>query len=101
MKLSLLLALLPLALAAPAPVLVPRAGSPIPGRYIVKMKNENLQQVIQGALKLLRKDPKHVYGFGNFGGFAADMADDIVDLIRNLPGVRLFESRIVLLLMYL
>ena len=87
MKLSVLLALLPLALAAPAPVIVPRAGSPIPGRFIVKMKNENLQQLVDTALKLLRKDPAHVYKFAGFGGFAADMADDIVELIRNLPGV--------------
>ncbi|KAH7396922.1 subtilisin-like protease [Phaeosphaeria sp. MPI-PUGE-AT-0046c] len=92
MKLSILLALLPLALAAPAPMIVPRAGSPIPGRYIVKMKNENLQNLIDTALKLLRKDPAHVYGFGTFGGFAADMADDIVDLMRNLPGVEYVEQ---------
>lgn len=89
MKLSVLLALLPLALAAPAPMIVPRAGSPIPGRFIVKMKNENLQQLVDAALKVLRKDPAHVYNFGGFGGFAADMADDIVELIRNLPGVRI------------
>lgn len=87
MKLSLLLSLLPLALAAPAPMVVPRAGSPIPGRYIVKMKNQDLQKLIDTALKLLKKDPAHVYGFGNFGGFAADMADDMVELMRNLPGV--------------
>jgi hypothetical protein len=87
MKLSVLLALLPLALAAPAPMIVPRAGSPIPGRYIVKMKNQDMQNLINTALKLLTKDPAHVYGFGGFGGFAADMADDIVELIRNLPGV--------------
>jgi hypothetical protein len=92
MKASMILALLPLALAAPAPMLVPRAGTPIPGRYIVKMKNQNLEQIINAALKLLNKDPAHVYGFGNFGGFAADMADDIVELIRNLPGVRLVCS---------
>jgi hypothetical protein len=87
MKLSVLLALLPLALAAPAPIVVPRAGSPIPGRFIVKMKNENLQQLVDTALNLLRKDPAHVYKFAGFGGFAADMADDVVELIRNLPGV--------------
>jgi hypothetical protein len=87
MKLSLLLALLPAVLALPAPVIIPRAGSPIPGRYIVKMKNENLEALINTALKLLRKDPAHVYKFGGFGGFSADMADDIVELLRNLPGV--------------
>jgi hypothetical protein len=87
MKLSSLLALLPLALAAPAPMIVPRAGSPIPGRYIVKCKNEQPQQSIDAALKLLKKNPAHVYKFGNWNGFAADMADDVVELIRNLPGV--------------
>jgi hypothetical protein len=92
MKLSLLLALLPAVLALPAPVLIPRAGTPIPGRYIVKMKNDNLEVLINTALKLLRKDPAHVYKFGSFGGFSADMADDIVDLLRNLPGVSVSMS---------
>jgi len=92
MQLSVLLALLPLALAAPAPMIVPRAGAPIPGRYIVKMKNENMQQMVNSALKLLRKDPLHTYGFAGFGGFAADMQDDIVKLIRNLPGVEYVEQ---------
>ncbi|KAF1911490.1 subtilisin-like protease [Ampelomyces quisqualis] len=92
MKLSVLLASLPLALAAPAPMIVPRAGAPIPGRYIVKMKNENRQAFIDTALKLLTKDPIHVYSFGNFGGFAAEMADDIVETISNLPGVEYIEQ---------
>lgn len=87
MKLSLLLALLPVALALPAPVIVPRAGTPIPGRYIVKLKNQNLENLINTALKLLKKDPTHVYKFGGFGGFSADITDDIVELLRNLPGV--------------
>ena len=87
MKLSVVLALLPLAMALPAPLLVPRAGSPIPGKYIVKLKNENLENLINTALKLLKKDPAHVYKFGNFGGFAAEISDDIVELLRNFPGV--------------
>lgn len=88
MKLSLLLALLPAVLALPAPVLIPRAGSPIPGKYIVKMKNGNLESLINNALKLLNKDPAHLYNFGGFGGFAAEMNDQVVQLLRNLPGVR-------------
>ena len=51
------------------------------------MKNENLQALIDAALKVLKKDPVHVYKFAGFGGFTADMADDIVELLRNLPGV--------------
>ena len=96
MKLSLLLALLPVALALPAPVIVPRAGSPIPGRYIVKMKNENLQALIDAALKVLKKDPVHDYKFAGFGGFTADMADDIVELLQNLPGVSLSALKMTL-----
>ncbi|CBX91628.1 similar to subtilisin-like serine protease PR1A [Plenodomus lingam JN3] len=92
MKLSILLALLPVALALPAPVIVPRAGSPIPGKFIVKMKNENLEELINSALKLLNKDPAHVYNFGGFGGFAAEMNDGLVQLLRNLPGVEYIEQ---------
>lgn len=92
MKLSILLAFLPAVLALPAPVIVPRAGSPIPGRYIVKMKNQNLDVLINTALKLLKKDPAHVYKFGGFGGFAADMADDIVEALRRLPGVSVTDA---------
>lgn len=97
MQLTLLLSILPaLAYAAPAPVpaplLAPRAGSPIPGKYIVKLQNKNLQNLIEGALKLLRKDPAHVYQFGGFGGFAAEMSDDIVQLLRVFPGVEYIEQ---------
>lgn len=87
MKLSLLLAILPVVLALPAPVIVPRAGTPIPGKFIVKMKNQDLENLINTALKMLKKDPAHVYKFGAWGGFAAEMTDDIVNLLRNLPGV--------------
>lgn len=90
MKLSVLLAILPVVLALPAPVIIPRAGAPIPGKFIVKMKNQNLENLINTALKLLKKDPAHVYKFGGFGGFAAEMSDDIVELLRNLPGVSIF-----------
>ncbi|KAF2626159.1 oryzin precursor [Macroventuria anomochaeta] len=93
MQLTLLLSLLPaMALALPAPVLQPRAGTPIPGKYIVKLKNQNLQVLIEDALKLLKKDPAHVYQFGNFGGFAAEMSDDIVKLLQNFPGVDYIEQ---------
>ncbi|CAO2655571.1 Nn.00g043740.m01.CDS01 [Neocucurbitaria sp. VM-36] len=102
MQLSVLLALLPLALALPAPapepapVIIPRAGSAIPGRYIVKMKNQNLESLINSALKIIKKDPRHVYKFGTFGGFAADMSDDVVTLLRNLPGVDYIEQDAVI-----
>ncbi|KAF3006545.1 subtilisin-like serine protease [Curvularia kusanoi] len=93
MQLSLLLSLLPaLALAAPAPILQPRAGSPIPGKYIVRLANQDLQTALETALKLLPKDPAHVYQFDGFSGFAAEMNDNIVKLLQKLPGVEYIEQ---------
>jgi hypothetical protein len=88
MKLSLLLWLLPaMTLALPAPVIPPRAGSPIPGRYVVKIQRHNYAAILKAARNMLKQDPIHVYDFGNFGGFTADMTDDMVERIRRLPGV--------------
>lgn len=101
MQLSFLLSLLPvLALAAPAPVvrlqpapiLRPQAGDPIPGRYIVRLQNQGLPTILEGALKLIKTEPAHVYRFGNFFGFAAEIDDDIVDLLSNFPGVEYIEQ---------
>lgn len=84
-ELSLLAAVLPLALGAP--ILAPRAGQAIPGKWIVKMKSEALQDIVEEALAFLDKEPAHKYSFGKYKGFAAEMKDDIVKLIANLPGV--------------
>lgn len=91
-ELAVAAALLPLTFAAP--VLQPRAGQAIPGRYIVKMKNDVLEDLVQEALKYLTDGPKHVYGFGKYKGFAADMADDIVEILAKLPFVR-FQSSLM------
>lgn len=91
MRLSLLLAVLPVVLAAP--VINPRAGTIIPGKYIVKMKNDALQEALQGALDLLEKTPHHTYSFGSYKGFAAEMTDAIVALVSKLPGVCRFTFR--------
>lgn len=88
MKLSLLFAFLPAVLALPAPVLVPQAGTPIPGKYIVKMKNGGSSNLVDAALKLLNKKPSHVYKSNGFGGFAAEISDQIVELLQKLPDVR-------------
>ena len=95
MKTSILLAAaLPLALAAPAavtndaPIIAAREGFAIPGKYIVKMKNDAAQEIIEKAIAILSKEPQHRYGFGNFKGFAAEIRDDIVEILKKLPGVR-------------
>lgn len=80
-----LAAALPLALAAP--VITPRAGQVIPGKYIVKFKNDALQDVVEGALALLKKSPDHVYSFGKYKGIAGEISDSVVELLAALPGV--------------
>lgn len=82
---AILAAILPLAYGAP--VLYPRAGQAVPGKWIVKMNNDVLDDVVQEALKFLSKGPEHVYGFGKYKGFAAEISDDIVQILSKLPGV--------------
>jgi hypothetical protein len=83
---ALIAAILPLAFGAP--VIYPRAGQAVPGKWIVKMNNDVLDDIVEEALKFLTKEPEHVYGFGKYKGFAAEISDDIVELLSNLPGVR-------------
>jgi hypothetical protein len=83
---ALLAAILPLVYGAP--VLYPRAGQAVPGKWIVKMNNDVLEDIVEEALNLLTKEPEHRYAFGNYQGFAAEISDDIVEILSNLPGVR-------------
>lgn len=87
MKFSTILALLPLAIAAPTPANVPRDGTPIPGQYIVKLRSsggQDLQLLLSTVFKMLEKDVAHTYNFSGFLGFAAPMSDSVVKLIRSL-----------------
>ncbi|KAF2203614.1 subtilisin-like serine protease-like protein PR1A [Delitschia confertaspora ATCC 74209] len=90
LTLQLLLAVLPLALGAP--VITPRAGTVIPGKYIVKMKNEVAQDILEHAISLLQKQPEHIYGFGSYKGFAGELSDAVVKIISALPGVEYIEK---------
>jgi subtilisin family serine protease len=91
MQLTLLLAALPLAAFA-APVITPRAGAIIPGKYIVKLKSDAAQDLLEAALKLLNKDPDDIFAFGKFKGFSASLSDDIVDLLTKFSGVDYIEK---------
>jgi subtilisin family serine protease len=82
----------PVALPTPAPLLPARQGSSVPGRFIVKMKNNSLASLINNALNLLDGEADHVYDFGDFSGFAAEMSDDVLDTICRLPGVEYVEQ---------
>lgn len=83
---SLLLAVLPLALAAP--VLTPKSGQIIKGNYIIKMKDGASVDAVESAIsKCKNKKPKHRYGFDGFKGFSAEIDDDALDAVANMEEV--------------
>ncbi|KAF2840346.1 secreted protein 2 [Patellaria atrata CBS 101060] len=90
MRFALLLAALPLALAAP--VITPRAGQIIPGKYIVKMKSNAAQEIVDRALAMLDNGADHKYEFGSFRGFSATIPDAVLKLMQALPGVDYIEK---------
>jgi len=90
MRFELLIAALPLAFAAP--VIVPRAGTPIPGKWIVKFKNDAVGDAVELALGHLKKGTQHKYSIGKWRGFAAEMDDDVVELLSKLPSVDYIEQ---------
>ncbi|KAF3011196.1 subtilisin-like serine protease [Curvularia kusanoi] len=79
-----------LALFGPAPR--PRAETPIPGRYIVKLRSSKFLSNLHAAKKLLKTEPLFTYKTGKFGGFAADIPDDVVKILRRLPIVDWIEQ---------
>ncbi|KAK1777045.1 peptidase S8/S53 domain-containing protein [Copromyces sp. CBS 386.78] len=101
MKLSAVLALLPLAMAAPsapidkrAPILEARAGTKVvPGKYIVKLRDGASDDVLDKAVKKLGK-ADHVYKHA-FRGFAGRIDDKTLDEIRSIPDVEYIEQEAV------
>ncbi|UPX16291.1 uncharacterized protein EKO05_0006700 [Ascochyta rabiei] len=75
----------PVPVAEPAPLLEARDGTAITGKYIVKMKDGGLIDTTQIALALLKKDASQVFNFGKFQGFAAEMSDSVLNVMRRLP----------------
>lgn len=86
LTLQLLLAALPLTAFA-APIITPRAGVIIPGKYIIKLKSDAAQDLLEGALKLLKNGPDDVFSFGKFKGFSASLSDDLVEILSKFAGV--------------
>lgn len=96
MRVLPLFLLLPVTFAFEASVVVPMASTPILGRYIVRMKTQDLEKNVKTALKQLKKGPAHVHDFGNFGGFAVEMSDTELEALRHSPGVCFPNSRATL-----
>ncbi|PSN73718.1 subtilisin-like serine protease-like protein PR1A [Corynespora cassiicola Philippines] len=90
MRFDLFIAAIPAVLAAP--VIQPRAGQAIPGQYIVKFKDNAISTAANDALSLLSKSPKHVYAFGKYRGFAAELSDDIVKKLSARADIEYIEQ---------
>jgi len=98
MKFQVLLALLPLATAAPAS-LARHDGTPIPGQYIVKFKSnalleDSILSLINGLFQAGTGQAyvKHIYNFGNFAGFAVATTISAAQQISQHPTVELVEQ---------
>ncbi|KHN98377.1 subtilisin-like protease [Metarhizium album ARSEF 1941] len=97
MKVSTLLAALPVAMAAPAkrsfpaPVLVPRDAQLIEGKYIVKMKTDARLASVPSAISSIAADADHTYS-QFFHGFAASLTADELAKLRSDPNVDYIEQ---------
>ncbi|KAF4455950.1 subtilisin-like protease [Fusarium austroafricanum] len=98
MRLAPFLALLPFTLAAPAkrsepaPLLKPRDGTPIEGKYIVKLADGMKISSVSSVVVTGAAD-KADHKFSNvFHGFSGSMTDQDVEALRNDPAVEYIEQ---------
>ncbi|CAH0055376.1 unnamed protein product [Clonostachys solani] len=101
MRASTLLALMPLAMAAPsvrqrdspAPLILPRGADAIAGKYIVKLvpQKQSSGFSISSAISSIKANADYTYGT-HFHGFAASLEDDELDNLRNNPDVLYIEQ---------
>ncbi|KAK2608863.1 hypothetical protein QQS21_002576 [Conoideocrella luteorostrata] len=97
MKVSTLLALLPIAMAAPAkrsspaPVVVPRGAQLVDGKYIIKMKGDAHLQSVSAAISSIKADADHTYTH-SFNGFSASLSPQELEKLRQDPSVDFIEQ---------
>jgi hypothetical protein len=101
---STLLALLPLAIAAPttsgpidkrAPIIQARSGQVIPGKYIVKLKDSAAESALNAVIaKLGKTKATHVFK-GKFKGVASSLDDATLSAIQSLPDVEYIEEEAI------
>ncbi|KAK2595612.1 hypothetical protein QQS21_006659 [Conoideocrella luteorostrata] len=100
MHLSLLLSVLPLALAGPtgkrsepAPLIIPRGEttSLIPDEYIVKFKKGSASATLKDAMKMLPAQPNHVFD-SIFKGFTGKLDSLTLNAMRAHPDVDYIEQ---------
>lgn len=95
MRLSTIIPLVPLALAAKAPLYAAADDSVklIEDKYIVKLKDEISVSALDDTLLTLTADADHVYSDG-FKGFATTLDAEALDALRDHPDVRYMMLRI-------
>ncbi|KAF4122320.1 cerevisin [Geosmithia morbida] len=100
MRAATLLALLPFAVAAPsasvarsapAPVVVPRGGKQIDGKYIIRMKPSSISTAVNSAIDSIKSAADYTYDIG-FQGFAASLESSELELLRLNPYVDYIEQ---------
>lgn len=97
MRAATLLALLPLAIAAPsrratpAPVVVPRNAQLVEGKYIIKMKTDTRIASVDSAIASIKADADYTYTHG-FNGFAASLSAEELEKLRHDPNVSTSRS---------
>ncbi|KAF1983143.1 hypothetical protein K402DRAFT_178666 [Aulographum hederae CBS 113979] len=88
-----LLALIPAAIAAPAPIVKPSNGAKIiPGKYIVVMKESAAEMSASSSLlTTLESEPDHVFSMGTFKGFAGSLSATMLTTLSNHKDVAYIE----------
>ncbi|POR39763.1 Cuticle-degrading protease [Tolypocladium paradoxum] len=100
MRAATLLALLPLAIAAPAkraspaPVIVPRNAQLVEGKYIVKMKDQVKSESMHAAIEDIAANADYTYSH-SFNGFAASLSDEELKNLRDNPDVDYIEQDVI------
>lgn len=97
MRASTLLALLPLAMAAPskraspAPLVAPRGVQLVEGKFIVKMKSDSHIAAVDSAIASIQADADYTYSDA-FNGFAASLTPEEIQTLQSDPNVDYIEQ---------
>ncbi|KAI0470218.1 proteinase T-like protein [Xylaria cf. heliscus] len=100
MRSATLLALVPLALAAPskraspAPLHIPRStgNNLVEGKYIVKLYDNAATDSLRTTMTTTAAEPDHVYDVPGFKGFASALTAEEVESLQNHPDVEFIEQ---------
>ncbi|CAJ2500854.1 Uu.00g037070.m01.CDS01 [Anthostomella pinea] len=102
MRVTTILSLVPLALAAPAkrpspaPLHVPQDTTLVEGKYIVKLYENAAIQALDDTMSTITADADHVYNVPGFKGFAGALSSETVAALQDHPDVEFIEQDAVM-----